>query len=95
MILVLYGPLSQAVSQTQSQLIFADWCLVASVVLINNGLYCLSEMYFRIVSIAEDGSGGIGTKFGIKKYTLLNNTETVDILGGKSVESSRGKGVMF
>ena len=66
-----------------------------SVVLIKDGLYCLSEMYFRIVSIAEDGSSGIGTKLGIKKYTLLNNTETVDILGGKSVKSSRGKDVMF
>ena len=66
-----------------------------SVVLIKDSLYCLFEMYFWIVSIAEDGSSGIGTKLGIKKYTLLNNTETVHILGGKSVESSRGKGVMF
>ena len=73
----------------------ACWSLSLHVVLIKDGLYCLSEMYFRIVSIAEDGSGGIGTKFGIKKYTLLNNTETVDIFGGEGVESSRGKGVMF
>ena len=32
---------------------------------------------------------------GIEKDTLLNNTEAVDILGGKGVESSRGQGVMF
>ena len=38
-----------------------------SVVLIKDGLYCLSEMYFWIVSIAEDGSRGVGTKLGIKK----------------------------
>ena len=38
-----------------------------SVVLIKDGLYCLSEMYFWIVSIAEDGSSGVGTKLGIKK----------------------------
>ena len=44
-----------------------------SVILIEDGLFCLSEMYFRIVSIAEDGSSGIGTKLGIKKDTLLNN----------------------
>ena len=66
-----------------------------SVVLIKDGLYCISEMYFRIVSSGEGGSSGIGTKLGIKKYILLNNIETVDTLGGKSVESSRGKGVMF
>ena len=36
-------------------------------------------MYFRIFSIAEDGSSGIGAKLGIKKDALLNNTETVDI----------------
>ena len=64
------------------------------VVLIEDGLFCLSEMYFRIVSIAEDGSSGIGAKLRIKKYTLLNNNETVT-LEGKNVENSRGKSVMF
>ena len=74
------------------RLVLCGMLELKSVVSIKDGLYCLSEM---IVSIAENGSSGIGTKVGIKKYTLLNNTETVDILGGKSVESSRGKGVMF
>ena len=40
-----------------------------SVVLIEDGLFCLSEQWFRIVSIAEDGGSGIGAKLGIEINT--------------------------
>ena len=44
-----------------------------------------------------EGRGECGGEGGVWRGggTLLNNAEAVDILGGKSVECSRGKGVMF
>ena len=72
-----YGPLSRPVSQTWSQLTFeaslTEWSLeLECVVLIEDGLFWLSEMYFRIISIAKDGSSGIGAKtFNLSVYWLV------------------------
>ena len=42
-----------------------------SVVLIEDGLLCLSEQCFRIVSIAEDGGSGISAKLGVDMHAHL------------------------
>ena len=46
-----------------------------SVVLIEDGLFCLCEQCFRIVSIAEDGSSGIGAKLGVVSVNLRGARE--------------------
>ena len=56
-----------------------------SVVLSKDGLFA-----FQVVNIVNNGSSGIGAQLRIKEDTLLHSTEAVDILGGKSVQRSRG-----
>ena len=104
-ILVQYGPLSHAVSQTRSQLLFkaslTDWCLAPTwslsllSCLMMACLAFLSRALASSVLLRMEAVHGICTKLWIKKNALLNNTKAVDVLGGKGVESSRGQGVMF
>ena len=65
-----------------------DWCWAAAWGLSLLSWLRIACFAFRIVS-GNEGSG-IGAKLGIK-----DNTKAVDILGGKNMECSRGKGVMF
>ena len=54
----------------------------------------LSSAFGSSVLLRMEVVAFVPSLHGIEKDTLLN-TEAVDILGGKGVESSRGQGVMF